>query len=274
MSDAGSAVNEFNAFKVKQERMDAVDLTGVGAMAGSGDMPRTKFNNPYAGHAIISIPDVMAAPDTITYRKAWLAAKTQHPLISLIADGDEGVPPALPVQFTITKIELYGASAGIITMLPFVQRPTSSFNYHIPGGNAVFRPIGQQLIDVGTISRKPVLSHSFGDSIDNTRNVNIGPFAPTAGALNFADDQLCAYQYIQKATTPVPVDSGYLRISFICRITKAVPLNTAFPLNSDLQNASSSEDLDKKSLKRTAEQSQIVKIKRVKDLTLPTLDQH
>lgn len=227
-------------------------IAGGGGVGGSGDMPVTNINNPFSGKVIIVIPDVMALPATLTFENVWAAAKLQHDFVNRI-DAETA-----SIQMTVTKVTMYGASAGIITLKPCILLPS-------PGPAVTnIQFVGQQKVDVGTISRKPVLSHYFGDDINSTRFVGA-----TA-----APDPLLQYQYVQKAVSPVPVDAGYLRVSFIMRTNSMKNLDTIFPDPVMLAKISENpsvkiEDLMAKSNDTRKKKS---KIRHLRELTMPTLD--
>lgn len=239
--------------------MDVDGAAAGGAGGSSGDMPPTSLNNPYSGHIVMYIPDSMNAPVDVHYEQVWEAMKLQHPIVSKV-DSAPGVPAN--IQFTVTKVEFYGASAGIISMTPYIQRPQAVLTY--AAGDIKMLPIGQQMIDVGTITRKPMLSHSFGDSINNTRYPQVTPVDPT----NVAFDPLINYQYIQKSTTPQPIDVGYLRWTFILRQTIIQDLALAIPIAPQPPPLKTYEQARKRSHEHTI----MAKCDKIKRMTLPTLD--
>lgn len=275
--------------EIKQERIDfnpgplgtfqgsaANPLTVGGGAMGGGDMPTTKLNNPFSGHVMIIVPDVMSAPLAITYLDVWNVVKMQHPLAT---KPDVTLGNSSEVSLTVLKVEFYGASAGIISMTPFIQRAPTTYGYplvtdvDIPTAAVTmtqpYYQHAQQVVDVGTITSKPRINHSFGDSINNTRVVNN---TPITNVTLYNTDALFEYQYIQKAATPVPVDAGYLRISFILRQNLHIPLDNAFPLGSDLAVYKTYDELVAKSRKRSHEQEKMWAIDKVRRLTLPILD--
>lgn len=228
--------------------------TGVG---GGGDMPRTSLNNAYSGHAIVAIPDVLAAPVELTYAGVFSTIRLQHPMINLIATGQAFASPT-SFMLTVTKVEMFGASAGIISMTPHIQ----STPVNDGGGNIQW--IGQQMLDVGTLNSKPHLSHTFGDSIMSTRIVN--------SLVATGNDRLVSYQYVQRAASPVPIDAGYLRISFICRMNTLVDLTAAFPVPPLLKLGLTTEELKDMIEQQVRTTCKKTTIGHIKALAMPTLD--
>lgn len=243
-------------------------MTSSGGAGSSGDMPRTSLNNPFSGHVIAVFADELPAPIRLLYRDVWSLIKKQHIIMSKWPDVAKGAPETDIIQLTVTKVEMYGASAGMISMQPYIQRSGTTHSYEPPTITTTERafPVGQQMVDVGTINQKPYLSHYFGDSIKNTREINVDVQDYT----NFSNDPLVRYQFVQLGATPVPVDAGYLRISFILRNISFVPLTTAFTPTSVM--GLPEQEQERHILKRRHESEQMVKIDRIKRLTMPALD--
>lgn len=230
----------------------------------SGDMPPMSLNNAFSGHVIFTVPDTMTNPDTLDYSEVWNAAKAQHPILNDIPNSVI-VGSVDSMTMTVLKVEFYGASAGIITLQPYIQRPPF-FHQYLPAltpATQHFRVRGQQMIDVGTITRKPYLSHTFGNSVNNTRYVNDLP----EDTENTNRDLLVEFQYQQKAATPVPVDTGYLRVSFICRKADFLNLSTIGPVPPP--PPLKAIDVNRK---RAHEMDTMSKIDKIKRLTMPVLD--
>lgn len=239
---------------------------GGGASGLATDIGSTTLNNPFSGQVVVTVPDQMAAPADLTYDGVLNTIKLQHPLITEQAVG-------IPLQLTVTKVEFYGASAGMIMMTPYVQH-----QYPTVGGNSGAADTtsqtyyGQQRIDMGSIARRPYLEHNFGNSLSNTRIVNVNP--PVAPETSAGEDRILRYQMIQRAATPVPVDCGYVRISFILRVYLIVALDTAFPTPTMLEKAKDVTELRKMAQKRNMEIETMCQIDKVRRLTMPVLDQH
>lgn len=265
-------IHNSNATPTGSAPMDTTQQAGASAAAaaggasGGGDMPVTSFNNPYSGHLVISVPDSMTAPAVVNYRQLWIVAKIQHPLLQLITDFVEA-DLSDQIYFTPIKVEFYGAAAGVISLQPYIQRCGTTIHYPAAPLTTRSNVVGQQLVDTGTLTKKPYLSHNFGDSPENTRMVNLTPVT----ADNANTDILFKYQYVQKATAPVPIDSGYLRISFILRNNVFVDLTGGIPASLDLVSETHVK-LVEKSRKRTKEHDQMIKVDKIKRLTMPVSD--
>lgn len=247
--------------------MDFGTLNGGDAAGGggsSGDMPPVSLNNAFSGTVLFTVADTMAQSLTLNYNQIWEAAKYQHPILNDIPEG-VAVGSIDGVSLTVLRVDLYGASAGMITLTPYLQR-APTFHEYLPTLTPAlqhFKLRGQQLIDVGTISRKPHLSHSFGNSIHNTRFVNDVP----QDEQNTNRDVLFEFQFQQKATTPVPVDVGYIRVSFICRKTVTINLTVIGPVPP--LPPLKAIDVNRK---RQHEIETMTKIDKIKRLTMPVLD--
>lgn len=255
------------------ERELAVKLQNLeGGGGGAGNMPPTSLNNPFSGHIVIAVPDIMAAPVNLTYRDVWLVIRNQHPLASGIAD--VGITGSPQIQITVRTVELYGASSGIISMAPWIQRAVPQYA-GLATSNMQY--IGEQLIDLGTIDQKPYLVHSFGNGTENTRIVNITPI----DAANFAMDNLITYQVVQKVANATPVDAAYLRVSFTLKVggltsflnvEDVIPTPVVPPLSQLGTFPADYETMTMQCKDRSERVKTLRKIAEVKQLTLPTLD--
>lgn len=245
---------------------------GAGAAGSSGDMSPVNFNNGYSGTVVFQIADVMAGPASITYEQVWLGAKAQHPICEHLPDNVNPAAPTDIISMTVLTVDLYGCSAGGLTFCPYVQRPAVTYEYQ-PLTLAVdqkYEVLGQQLFDVGTISRKPHLFHNYGNSINNTRAVNI---LQTATQLNYNRDILFQYQQTQFAATPIPVDVGYMRITFMIRFTDHfVPLAAVTTPPVPALKRETVKQLRTRQQKRIDELVKMKQLDRIKMLTCSTLD--
>lgn len=268
MLDLAGDVND----REDERKMQVAMANLEGGGGGAGNMPPTSINNSFSGHVVIAIPDIMPAPVRLTYRDVWTSVKLQHPLVSELSDVISNTTDPL-VQLTVTSVELYGASSGIISLAPWIQRSvpvltitaTSQVHY-----------IGQQLIDVGTIDQKPFLKHTFGNGPENCRIVNYLPM----DAANNAMDPLVTYQIVQKVATATVVDAGYLRVGFILKRGGNVGflnIETIIPTPTGGTNGQSTlaytYEEAAKEIEDTNEKTRIIRgIKQIKSSTLPTLD--
>lgn len=254
----GAGPSKIPKIQSQDEAIGLADDMEVGANSGggagsSGDMPKTNLNNPYSACVIITIPDVMTGPATLTYRQIWTAAINQHGMLREYSD------PGLPMYLTPHRVDLYGASAGMLTMTPYIQRPNT-------GNTVIPTIIEQQIVDVGTIDRKPHLSHTYPNDGRASREVN------SATVLS-ADDPLLSYQLVQKATTPVPVDAGYLRISFSVRPQHIINIDTGIARDTAVRASATAKELLERTQKQSAIDDKMRKISYVKKLAPPHVDQ-
>lgn len=243
-----------------------IEVPSVGATAGvggaggggiSGNMPRTDLNNPFSGHVIVPVADNLTAPLNVNYNDVFKAIQVQHGIMNFIAPPSAGDALFL----TVLNVDFYGASSGIISLTPYIQRSVPSNSEP-----AKMQIIGQQIVDVGTIDQKPHLSHNFGNGPENTRTVNRA--APPLPADDSANDLLFAYQIVQKATAAIPIDSGWLRISFILRRNVIIDLSAIVPQTADVLKLPQ-KDIDDIVEKSKHESEKIAKIEKIKKLTLP-----
>lgn len=245
---------------------------GGGAAGTSGDMPPVNFNNCYSGVVVFQVLDVMATPATVNYEQVWLGAKSQHPILEHLPDNVSPANPTDIVSMTVTTVDIYGCSAGALTFCPYIQRPAVTYEYQplTTPADQKYEVLGQQKMDVGTISRKPHLYHNYGNGINNTRAVNI---LQTTTQLNYNRDLLFQYQQTQYAVTPIPVDVGYMQISFMCRFTDHfVPLQAiTVPPNPALKRETTKQVLTR-AQKRMDELIKMKQLNRIRMLTCSTLD--
>lgn len=204
----------------------------------------------------------------VTYRDVWSTIRLQHHIVGLFPDVLKGGVNDY-IQLTVTHIKLTGTTSGIITIQPFIQIPTFLLKY--PTSIAADRIVyyGQQRWAIGTLNDKPTLEHDFGDSVANTRLINVEVDELT----NHNEDPLINFQQISKAATGFVADLGYMEISFILRSARFLGLGGIIPLISDVQGSSAAA-IEEKTRKRTLECEKITAIDRIKRLTMPVSDTH